>query len=477
MRQHISKPGYISRLLASLRKLWGFRNTLSLKNIRVSHLHYFLTLPLALGFSNAQELLFKSDYKLMGLDGLTIALSAYCLGAGLLFTLANIRNMKKLALASAALALSGFIPWMFMADGTISLLLAALFMFGMGGSVSCAVFSYTFVLNNPERFLASIIISIFTALIRFAAGFPLLPLLLCKVLMLLLIIGTVVCLIKFKTEDFDDLSANRAAKLSPPILLVLYFFIAGFCVDYFYAYLPGTDQSGAMIISGLSGIVAVSLAVIVQLAFKCGLWHMCNLFFIAMACCYALFFAAPGSILRDAAIFMYGFRLIGYSLMFYLLANVFKKHGSFRLFKLCVVLVLTTGALAYIVPDLISKNSPELLLPMATIISGVIFFVFILLSPAYAKHIFSDDALENFHRLDMCEEERTIAKYTLLSSLNLTIREQEVAALLLSGRTTRQIAGELKISYHTANFHIKNIYKKLGINGRMELFSRFQTME
>ncbi|NLU27412.1 MAG: hypothetical protein GXX00_09775 [Hungateiclostridium thermocellum] len=33
----------------------------------------------------------------------------------------------------------------------------------------------------------------------------------------------------------------------------------------------------------------------------------------------------------------------------------------------------------------------------------------------------------------------------------------------------------LRISYHTANFHIKNLYKKLGINSRMEVFSRFNT--
>lgn len=134
--------------------------------------------------------MFKSDVRLIGLDGLTIALSAFCTGAGLLFALVNVRNLKTIAVSSAVLALAGFIPWIFMADGTASVLLAALFMFGMGGSVSCAVFVYTFVLNNPERFLGAIIVSFFTAVVRFAAGLPDFPQLISKALMLPLIAGT-----------------------------------------------------------------------------------------------------------------------------------------------------------------------------------------------------------------------------------------------------------------------------------------------
>ncbi|OQB20281.1 MAG: Transcriptional regulatory protein UhpA [Firmicutes bacterium ADurb.Bin182] len=472
MKQPVAKQNYLSRLLISFSRLWSSKDDLSFKNIRVSHLHYFLALPLGLGFSNAQEILFKSDFSLMGLDALTIALSAYCIGAGLLFALVSVRNMKKIAISSAILTLAGFIPWMIMSDGPAAVILAAVFMFGMGGSVSCAVFVYTFVLNNPERFFGAIIASFFCTVVRFAAGLPDLPPLISKAFMFLLVAGTVFCLILFKATDFDSVPSKRRARLNPPILLALYFFIAGFCADYFYAYLPGTSEPGAMIISGLSGAAAVCLAAVVQTAAKRSVWHMCNLFFIAMACCYALFFAPAGSFLRDAAVFLYGFRLIGYTLMFYLLGCVFKKHGDFRLFKICVVVVLTAGALAYIIPDTIHKNAPELLLPAATATSGAIFLVFMLLSPAYAKHLFSDDASEDFHRLDMSEAEKKVAKFDQLENLDLTLREKEVAVFLLRGMTTRQIAGELRISYHTANFHTKNLYKKLGISGRMELFSR-----
>ena len=72
----------------------------------------------------------------------------------------------------------------------------------------------------------------------------------------------------------------------------------------------------------------------------------------------------------------------------------------------------------------------------------------------------------------MTEAVRKVEESDLLEDLKLTPREKEVAALLLQGNDAKQIAAELSISVHTANFHTKNLYKKLGINKRSELFAR-----
>ncbi len=61
----------------------------------------------------------------------------------------------------------------------------------------------------------------------------------------------------------------------------------------------------------------------------------------------------------------------------------------------------------------------------------------------------------------------------LLSRYNLTQREEEVCLLLLGGFTLRQIAGMLGVAYSTVNYYGKNIYKKLDISSRAELFARF----
>ncbi len=52
---------------------------------------------------------------------------------------------------------------------------------------------------------------------------------------------------------------------------------------------------------------------------------------------------------------------------------------------------------------------------------------------------------------------------------NLSERENQVASLLLQGKTYRAIAGELFISENTVKYYVKNIYSKLSIQSRAEL--------
>ena len=51
---------------------------------------------------------------------------------------------------------------------------------------------------------------------------------------------------------------------------------------------------------------------------------------------------------------------------------------------------------------------------------------------------------------------------------DLTAREQDVLRLLAQGRTNRQIGAALAISHRTVNFHLDNLYSKLGVNSRTE---------
>ncbi len=52
------------------------------------------------------------------------------------------------------------------------------------------------------------------------------------------------------------------------------------------------------------------------------------------------------------------------------------------------------------------------------------------------------------------------------SSLGLTRREMEVAALIKAGKTNAEIAGLINISEHSVSFHRQNLRKKLGLLGR-----------
>ena len=55
----------------------------------------------------------------------------------------------------------------------------------------------------------------------------------------------------------------------------------------------------------------------------------------------------------------------------------------------------------------------------------------------------------------------------------LSEQEQRVLELILSNRSNKEIAAELFISLSTVKTHINNLYKKLGVNSREDLKSRY----
>ncbi len=57
-----------------------------------------------------------------------------------------------------------------------------------------------------------------------------------------------------------------------------------------------------------------------------------------------------------------------------------------------------------------------------------------------------------------------------LREFNLSNREKEIIALLIKGNETKEIAIKLKINNHTVENHITNIYKKIGISNKIELY-------
>jgi len=57
--------------------------------------------------------------------------------------------------------------------------------------------------------------------------------------------------------------------------------------------------------------------------------------------------------------------------------------------------------------------------------------------------------------------------------LNITPREKQILELLLTDLSLKQIAYDMKLTYSGAVFHTKNLYRKLGIHSRAELFVKF----
>ena len=55
------------------------------------------------------------------------------------------------------------------------------------------------------------------------------------------------------------------------------------------------------------------------------------------------------------------------------------------------------------------------------------------------------------------------------NSDGLTPRERDVASLVKHGYTNKEVASELFLTAKTVEFHLRNIYAKLGVTGRQQL--------
>jgi len=56
----------------------------------------------------------------------------------------------------------------------------------------------------------------------------------------------------------------------------------------------------------------------------------------------------------------------------------------------------------------------------------------------------------------------------MISIAELTSRELEVLQLLIVGKTNKEIASEVGISAKTVEFHLANIYTKIGVRTRTQ---------
>lgn len=98
-------------------------------------------------------------------------------------------------------------------------------------------------------------------------------------------------------------------------------------------------------------------------------------------------------------------------------------------------------------------------------------FVSLIILPLLHKHLSvllkNHDFLSMLSEMSPAEQNKLTARIAQFG--NLSDRENQVANLLLQGKTYRTIAGELYISENTVKFHVRNVYSKLNIQSRAEL--------
>lgn len=86
------------------------------------------------------------------------------------------------------------------------------------------------------------------------------------------------------------------------------------------------------------------------------------------------------------------------------------------------------------------------------------------------------EKLNYFDYLALAETEYKLLIKQYPELKNLSNREFEVFAQLLTDKTQAQIAQELFVSHSAIHFHCKNIYKKLEIKSRTQLLIKYKNI-
>jgi DNA-binding NarL/FixJ family response regulator len=95
--------------------------------------------------------------------------------------------------------------------------------------------------------------------------------------------------------------------------------------------------------------------------------------------------------------------------------------------------------------------------------------------PYLQRKIFNTPWSDGLKLADMIEYAPVIAEVEQLDEterLGLSPREKEIFILLLGDSQRKHIANTLKVGEGTVNFHVNNLYRKLGIQSRAELFTK-----
>jgi len=126
---------------------------------------------------------------------------------------------------------------------------------------------------------------------------------------------------------------------------------------------------------------------------------------------------------------------------------------------------LSEGGIGGVLPG---HSRQGLLLFLGLIIIGTLFYMYTKFERARTDALLK--GIQSSHK------ERKGMRETV-DSLDLTAREKEVAALILAGDSQKMIAAKLKVSFSTVSFHVRNLYRKLNIQSKGELFALFLAAE
>ena len=258
-------------------------------------------------------------------------------------------------------------------------------------------------------------------------------------------------------------------------------FVIGLDVVYYMImcminYVEWAEHSVSSMAFGIGSFISIILIIFIQLLNNRSALYSWLLFLaLSLFGLGILIFDSP--VTRLSGSFAYGLGDgLGYIIIYYLCGGAIKKSKSLKMFRLyCVVFFVEyfgiSGAFSHAF-DRFEWPNYYLAFGVVLVLCSACFLII----PLLQKKLFEADWTDGLHLKDMAEYAQPLAEteeINVKDNLNLTDREREVFTMLLKSLSPKEIAHTLKVSYHTVVFHRQNLYRKLGIQSRSELFALY----
>ncbi|MCL2008149.1 MAG: helix-turn-helix transcriptional regulator [Treponema sp.] len=460
---------------AVISRLFKSRDELSFGNIRGSLWALVLIFPLSVIAGNLRY--FDHSIALSGIR--SSELSFFALGFGWLilsFIPKRFIIPSLLFTAIACAALTTFQVFMPFGPGRFTIYLALKFFNGL--SAACAFYIFCFTLNNIERLFGLALIQLyygfyFSTMSLFPPVHTFINFQGNIVISLVFLLLAVICLRKPVPEsERNEPEGGKDSRVPLIIALCIIYYV----ITYMSNQIEWAESSVSSLAFGLGSFTSISLVVIIQM-----LKGRSALYIWLMFLAFSLL--GLGALLYDAPItaisgsFAYGLGDgLGYIIIYYMCSGAIKLSRSLRMFKFfCLAVFIQYFVISGIFSFYFSYfEAPDRFLAFGVVlvlVSGCLVFM-----PFIQKRLFEQDWTDGLYLKDIEEYSKPLAETAELKArehLNLTAREEEIFTMLLSGSAPKEIAYTLKISYDTVNFHQKNLYRKLDIQSRAELFARY----
>jgi DNA-binding CsgD family transcriptional regulator len=469
---------FSGKLTVNISKLFKVRDELYVRNIRSGLLPILLVFPLSVIMGDLRY--FDLDFALSGFESYELML--YTLGLGWLVLAFLPKHFVFPVLRMAAVISAVLLPFqIFMPDGIVRLVLFMAFQFMNGICAACAFSLFCFELNNIERLFGM-------ALIQFYYGFyytvwRAFPAVQTAgktwggaVVMIIYLVVVLACSSRKSHEKISRTTETTEGGKGSAVPFVLGLDLIYYIIMCTINYIEGVDNGVSSLAFGLGSFASIVVIIFIQLLNRRSAMYIWLLFIaLSMLGMGAIIYGTPVSLVSGSFVYGLGDGL-GYIIIYYICAWAIKQSKSFKMFRLYCLIFF---AEYFLISGLYSAAFKIFEVPDTILVFSVVLVlgsICLLLMPLMQKKLFEADWMDGLYFKDIPEYSETLSEAEAIKSknhLNLTSREQEIFTMLLDGKAPKEIAYTIKVSPNTILFHQKNLYRKLGIQSRAELFARY----